>query len=87
MDLESLSCTILNMWLATKVGDIGMGRVSLFEPENIKRLLSMPSTSQPIAVLCLGHVNEFYEKPMLAMESWAGENTLKNMMYENRWGD
>lgn len=85
MDLASLSCAIQNMWLAARVEGIGMGWVSLFEPEDIKKLLSMPSASQPIAVLCIGHVNEFYEKPMLVMENWAEEMTLESMMYENRW--
>lgn len=85
MDLASLSCAIQNMWLAARVEGIGMGWVSLFEPEDIKKLLSMPSASQPIAVLCIGHVNEFYEKPMLVMENWAEEMTLESMMYENQW--
>jgi|TARA_B110000902_G_scaffold178593_2_gene202510 5,6-dimethylbenzimidazole synthase len=85
MDLASLSCAIQNMWLAARVEGIGMGWVSLFEPEDIKTLLSMPSTSQPIAILCIGHVDEFYEKPMLVMENWTEERTLKSMMYENHW--
>ena len=73
------------MWLAARVEGIGMGWVSLFEPEDIKRLLSMLSASQPIAVLCIGHVNEFYEKPMLVMENWAEEMTLDSTIYENQW--
>lgn len=85
MDLASLSCAIQNMWLAARVEGIGMGWVSLFEPEDIKTLLSMPVSSQPIAILCIGHVNEFYEKPMLVMENWAQERTLESMMYENQW--
>lgn len=85
MDLASLSCAIQNMWLAARVEGIGMGWVSLFEPEEIKSLLSMPTTSQPIAILCIGHVDEFYEKPMLVMENWAEERSLDSMIYENHW--
>lgn len=85
MDLASLSCAIQNMWLAARVEGIGMGWVSLFDPQALKTLLKMPEGSQPIAVLCLGHVDEFYTKPMLVEEKWAEERPLEDMLYENYW--
>lgn len=85
MDLASLSCAIQNMWLAARAEGIGMGWVSLFEPEALKTLLSMPADSHPIAILCLGQVDEFYKKPMLVEQEWAKEEPLENILYTNSW--
>jgi len=87
MDLASLSCAIQNMWLAARVEGIGMGWVSLFDPAALKPLLDMPEGSHPIAILCIGHVDEFYEKPMLVLEQWAKEEALSEFVYENSWGN
>jgi 5,6-dimethylbenzimidazole synthase len=85
MDLASLSCAIQNMWLAARAEGIGMGWVSLFDPETLKSLLNMPADSHPIAILCIGQVDEFYKKPMLVEEQWAEEKPLKSMLYTNSW--
>jgi 5,6-dimethylbenzimidazole synthase len=85
MDLASLACAIQNMWLAARAEGIGLGWVSMFEPESLKTLLNMPEDSQPCAVLCLGHVNEFYHKPMLELEQWAERKNLKDLIFENVW--
>jgi 5,6-dimethylbenzimidazole synthase len=47
----------------------------------------MPAGSRPIAVLCLGHVAEFYPKPMLELENWARPQPLSAYVYENGWPD
>ncbi|MGS2717429.1 5,6-dimethylbenzimidazole synthase [Eionea flava] len=85
MDLASLSCAIQNMWLTARAEGIGMGWVSLFEPKTLKHLLSMPNDSHPIAILCIGHVDQFYEKPMLVEEKWANERPLNEFICENTW--
>ncbi|KZY63539.1 5,6-dimethylbenzimidazole synthase, partial [Oleiphilus sp. HI0065] len=65
MDLASLSCAIQNIWLAARAEGLGMGWVSLFDPQALKAVLNMPEDSHPVAILCLGHVDQFYDKPML----------------------
>ena len=86
MDLASLSCAIQNLWLAARAEGLGMGWVSLFEPQALADLLNMPTGAKPLAVLCLGPVNEFYPSPMLVMEGWTQERPLDEMLYENQWG-
>lgn len=86
MDLASLSCAIQNMWLAARAEDLGMGWVSLFEPQALADLLKMPAGAKPVAVLCLGPVEAFYEAPMLELEGWARARSLDEMLYENQWG-
>lgn len=87
MDLASLSCAIQNMWLAARAEGIGMGWVSIFDPEQLKSLLNMPESSHPVAILCVGPVDEFYQRPMLVEEDWASERPLDSMLSENGWAD
>ncbi|MFK5949547.1 MAG: 5,6-dimethylbenzimidazole synthase [Methylococcales bacterium] len=85
MDLASTACAIQNMWLAARAEGLGMGWVSLFEPDDLAKLLKMPKGSRPIAILCLGHVAEFYSQPMLELENWAKAKPLEDFLSENEW--
>lgn len=85
MDLASVACAIQNMWLAARVEGIGMGWVSMFEPEALRTLLRMPEGSQPVAVLCLGHVEQFYPRPMLEIEGWAERVDLNTLVFTDYW--
>jgi len=85
MDLASTACAIQNMWLAARAEGLGMGWVSLFKPQALSELLNMPEGSKPIAILCLGHVEEFYPQPMLELENWAKARPLNEFVSENSW--
>jgi 5,6-dimethylbenzimidazole synthase len=85
MDLASVSCAIQNMWLAARAEGLGMGWVSLFDPAQLAALLGIPEGGKPIAILCLGHVAEFYPKPMLELEGWAQRGTLGDFVTLDRW--
>lgn len=87
MDLASLACAIQNLWLAARGEGLGMGWVSLFDPQALAALLGMPAGAKPVAVLCLGPVTEFYPAPMLVLENWAEERPLSEMLFENQWGE
>jgi len=47
----------------------------------------MPAGAKPLAILCLGPVEAFYPAPMLALEGWASERPLSDMLFENQWGE
>ena len=85
MDLASVACAIQNLWLAARAEDVGMGWVSLFDPEELRRLIHMPEGSRPVAVLCLGYVPAFYPRPMLEEADWAHRLNLKNMVQTDYW--
>jgi len=87
MDLASVACAIQNMWLAARAEGLGMGWVSLFNPDDLANLLKMPEGAKPVAILCLGHVDEFYSKPMLEQENWRQGIDIDEVLYENIWGD
>jgi 5,6-dimethylbenzimidazole synthase len=86
MDMASLSCAIQNLWLASRAEGLGMGWVSLFEPQALAELLGMPDGAKPVAILCLGPVKDFYPAPMLVLEGWAQARPLQELLYENRGG-
>jgi len=85
MDLASVSCAIQNMWLAARAEGLGLGWVSIFDPNKLSGLLNIPPTGKPVAILCLGHVDEFYDKPMLEKENWAKRQLLETVVFENTW--
>lgn len=87
MDLASVACAIQNLWLAARAEGLGMGWVSLFAPQDLARLLCMPESSKPVAILCLGHVEAFYPRPMLELENWAQRRSLAELVFENRWAN
>jgi 5,6-dimethylbenzimidazole synthase len=87
MDLASVACAIQNMWLAARAEGLGMGWVSLFEPDKLATLLNMPEDAEPVAILCLGHVDEFYKKPMLEQENWAISRDIDEVIFTNTWSN
>jgi 5,6-dimethylbenzimidazole synthase len=87
MDLASVSCAIQNLWLAARAEGLGMGWVSLFDPSQLARLLKMPADADPVAVLCLGPVHEFPDRPQLEIDQWASARPLHEFVSENAWGD
>ncbi len=85
MDIASTACAIQNLWLAARAEGLGLGWVSLFDPHALAQLLEMPPNSRAIAILCLGHVEKFYKKPLLELENWASAQPLADVVFENYW--
>lgn len=85
MDLASVSCAIQNLWLAARAEGLGMGWVSLFEPDALARLLGMPAGAEPVAVLCLGPVPAFPDRPALELDGWTTARPLADFVSEDGW--
>ena len=86
MDLASVACAIQNLWLAARAEGLGLGWVSLFDPEKLAELLEIPVGGKPVALLCLGHVEAFYPHPLLETAQWQNRLPLDGLVFENRWG-
>ena len=82
MDLASVACAIQNLWLAARAENLGMGWVSLFEPAELASLLELAPGDEPVAVLCLGPVDRFYDRPMLVEQRWAEPRLLDELVDE-----
>jgi 5,6-dimethylbenzimidazole synthase len=57
----------------------------MFDPQALAALLHLPAQVRPIAVLCLGHVAEFYPAPMLALERWRQPRPLSELVCDDVW--
>ncbi|HKP43832.1 5,6-dimethylbenzimidazole synthase [Mycobacterium sp.] len=85
MDLASVSCAIQNLWLAARAEGLGMGWVSIFDPQKLAELLAMPDDAEPVAILCLGPVPAFPDRPALEIDQWAFGRPLGEFVSENGW--
>lgn len=86
MDYASIGCAIQNMWLSARAEGLGMGWVSLFSRDAVRRLLKMPEKAIPVAILCLGPVPQFYDEPMLMTAGWDSVKRRQEFFCENYWG-
>lgn len=87
MDIASAACAIQNMWLAARAEGIGLGWVSIFEPKALAALLRMPEGAKPVAILYLGRVEEFPDKPLLETLGWGHRLPGERFLFENVWPD
>ena len=85
MDIASTACAIQNMWLAARAEGLGLGWVSIFDPQELAQLLQMPAGAHPLGVLCLGPVDAYYAEPMLQQEKWACRAPLEDMLMDDLW--
>jgi 5,6-dimethylbenzimidazole synthase len=85
MDLASVSCAIQNLWLAARAEGLGLGWVSIFDPGRLGLLLGMPDDAEPVAILCLGPVPDFPDRPVLEIDEWAFGRPLAEFVSENGW--
>ena len=68
--LYSVVCAVQNMWLMARALNIGMGWVSILDPEEVKRLVNAPKACRLVAYMCLGYVSDFGDTPELEQIGW-----------------
>ncbi|WP_299252790.1 5,6-dimethylbenzimidazole synthase [uncultured Aquimarina sp.] len=81
----SVVCAIQNMWLMARALNIGLGWVSILDPEKVKTILKAPADRQLIGYLCLGHVDLFYESPELEKLKWEKRKRLEQVVINNSY--
>jgi 5,6-dimethylbenzimidazole synthase len=68
--IYSAVCAVQNLWLAARAEGIGVGWVSILDPEALKSLLGIPAHMVLVAYLCLGYVDGFQLRPELERLGW-----------------
>ncbi len=86
VDLFSTCLAIENLWLAARAEGLGVGWVSILDPERIRTLLDIPVGISPIAYLTVGYVREFPPRPELETRGWATRAPLDGRVFLDRWG-
>jgi len=87
--LYSTVCAVQNLWLAARAEGIGVGWVSILEPNLLRSALKIPEHITPVAYLCLGYVDAFATEPDLERVGWEKRTPLKSVLsldrYDNNW--
>ncbi|MFL1483361.1 5,6-dimethylbenzimidazole synthase [Marinobacter sp. LN3S78] len=85
-DLFSTCLAVQNLWLAARAEGIGVGWVSILEPQQLAKTLNLPEHVYPLAYLCLGYVSEFLDQPELQKKGWRSRLPLEELVHGNGWG-
>ncbi|MGE3806719.1 MAG: 5,6-dimethylbenzimidazole synthase [Gemmataceae bacterium] len=86
MDLYSTCLAIENLWLAARVEGVGVGWVSILDPDKIAALFAFPDGVRLVAYLCVGYPVEFRARPMLEEAGWKERLPLEDLVFAERWG-
>lgn len=86
MDLYSTVCAVQNLWLAARAEGLGVGWVSILDPEALKPVLGIPDSHVVIAYLCIGYVDHFRNQPELASKGWRQRMELADLVHSEQWG-
>lgn len=84
-DLFSTCCAVQNLWLAARAEGLGVGWVSILSNDELKKLLGVPDHILPVAYLCVGYPESFYQEPMLETVGWGKRLKLEELVFYNRW--
>ncbi len=69
----SVVAAIQTLWLAARAHGLGLGWVSILEPETVAAALDVPKTWTLIAYLCIGWPEEEHVDPELQRSGWQPE--------------
>lgn len=78
--IYSAVCAVQNLWLAARAEGVGVGWVSILDPDALKELLGIPAGVVLVAYLCLGYVKSFEPRPELERLGWEQHVNLKDVL-------
>lgn len=81
----SVVCAIQNMWLMARALNVGMGWVSILNPDTVKQLLNAPPENKLVGYLCLGYVRQFFDTPELERLAWDRRKPLETVVHVDRY--
>lgn len=84
-DLWSCATAIENMWLTARAHGLGMGWVTLFDPDELADLLGLPEGVVTLGWLCLGWPDERPPSPGLERSAWSKRAPLSEVVLRDRW--
>jgi len=84
--LYSVCLAIENLWLAATAEGLGVGWVSFYREDFLRRLLGVPAGIRPVAWLCLGGVRDLPDVPDLERHGWRERLPLDDVVHHERYG-
>jgi 5,6-dimethylbenzimidazole synthase len=83
--LYSVICAVQNMWLMARALNIGMGWVSILDPEKVKAILRAPADNKLVAYLCIGYVDRFLTQPELELLQWEKRKEKEAVVFFDKY--
>ena len=83
--LYSVCLAIQNLWLAATAEGMGVGWVSFYREEFLRRLLDIPGGVRPVAWLCVGPVRDLAETPDLERHGWRQRSPLEDVVHHDKY--
>jgi 5,6-dimethylbenzimidazole synthase len=83
--LYSVCLAIQNLWLAATAEGLGVGWVSFYREDFLRRLLNIPARVRPVAWLCLGPVRSLAETPDLERHGWRHRLQLEDVLHYEKY--
>jgi nicotinate-nucleotide--dimethylbenzimidazole phosphoribosyltransferase len=84
-DLWSCACAIENIWLTARARGLGLGWVTLFDPDELNALLHLPQGVVTLGWLCLGWPDELPPAPGLERHGWSRRLRIADVVLRDRW--
>lgn len=81
----SAVCAVQNLWLAARAEGVGVGWVSIIEPEDLHSILNIPPHVVLVAYLCVGYVDHFCSEPELESVGWEKRSSLQSVIFHDTY--
>ena len=81
----SVVCAIQNIWLMARSLNVGLGWVSIVNPQVVKQAVNAPDSSELIGYLCVGYVSEFLDQPELKTLAWQQQKQQQEVVFHDQF--
>jgi 5,6-dimethylbenzimidazole synthase len=85
VEIYSACLAVENLWLAARAEGLGVGWVSILRNDALAEIFGIPDDAIPVAYLCVGHVREFPDRPILASADWAERLPPRTLIHFDTW--
>ncbi len=84
-DAYSVVCAIQNLWLAARAEGLGVGWVSFYKKQDIRKILHIPPHIEPIGLLSIGYTDQFQDQPVFETVGWNKRLPIDKLIYKDQW--
>jgi 5,6-dimethylbenzimidazole synthase len=77
----SAVAAVNTLWLAARAHGIGVGWVSIIDPQAVRETLAVPDDWRLIAYLCIGYPEAPHREPELQRAGWQDRGHLKDFLF------
>jgi 5,6-dimethylbenzimidazole synthase len=77
----SVVAAVQTLWLAARAEGLGVGWISILEPDTVRRVLELPDSWTLVAYLCIGRPVEEHLDPELDRHRWQERLDVSRMIF------